>query len=100
MAKYIRYYDSATGRLGHSTKTTDDISGGPPTIENYDAEGGGQTMFQLASDITLTTKMLVYRNGELMREGGSYDWTRDAVNDQITFNYTLYSSWVSVVMWV
>lgn len=42
------------------------------------------------------TKIKVYQNGQLKREGSTNDWQRDVGNNRINFNNSLTNAWVHV----
>lgn len=58
---------------------------------------GNQTVFGF--DFDADTQLLVYKNGLLQREGGSYDYTLQPDNNTVTFNATVpASNLVSIVV--
>jgi len=57
--------------------------------EEFSVGAGGQTLFQLTTDIDATQKIDVSVNGRLKREGASHDYQRDAANNRIDFNYSV-----------
>ena len=67
------------------------------TDQDFDVGGGGQTTFLSGTSFSGGTKIDVIRNGTLMREGGSFDYTRNTGTSQIIFNYTvLQNAWVRI----
>ena len=60
---------------------------------------GGQTAF-VVSTFSVSSKIDVYRNGQLTDEGSTNDWQRNAGTSTITFNYTvLQNAKVRVRVW-
>lgn len=68
-----------------------------PVDEDFDVGGGGVTEVTLANTITAPQKIDVLVNGQILREGASYDWQRDVILNKITFNYTVpQNAWIRV----
>jgi|GEM_PF-5412599 len=69
------------------------------TDTDFTVGAGGQTAF-VASTFLVGSKIDVYRNGVLVREGSTNDWQRNAGTSTITFNYSvLQNAWVKVRVW-
>ena len=94
MALYPVKYDTTTGN------TVADSSGASGTsYTDYEFISTGQTTFTIGS-ITALSKIDSYVNGVKMREGASYDWTRNAPSSQVIFNYTIPApAYVAVRIW-
>jgi hypothetical protein len=74
------------------------IEGVAYDTEDFVSGAGGQTDFTLSSiDLVTSSKVDVWVNGRITREGGSNDWTRVTSTDKIIFNYTVdEDAWVRV----
>jgi len=97
MARHIIVWDNVTNRYVNTGVPVGGGGGGGFTDEDFDVGGGGQTLFQLAADIDGSQTIDVFINGRLQREGGSFDYTRDATNDRINTTFTVpENAWVRV----
>jgi hypothetical protein len=68
-------------------------------VENFDVVIAGTT-FTLATAFSVGSIIEVWKNGQLVREGALYDYTRDADNSQIIFNSAVSAgAWVSIKIW-
>ena len=75
------------------------IVGGSVVFENFDVGAGGQSEFQLASNISSNQIIDVHINGRRQREGDGYSWERDSDLDKIIFSETIpEGSWVEVAL--
>lgn len=65
---------------------------------HFDVGASGQAQFVCTQGtVGVSTKIDVFRNGVLMREGASHDWQRNTDENAIDFNYTVpENSWVLV----
>lgn len=79
--------DSATGQMTVSPTTLDDLTGAGPF--DFSVGIGGQSIFNLAYDLQVASRLTVLVNGTEVVEGGSDDYTRDASGNRILFNYTV-----------
>ena len=65
---------------------------------NTEVPGGGQTIFAVTG-LEVTSRLTVFIDGRLQREGGGFAYTRDAGADNITFSESVpEGSWVQVVL--
>lgn len=98
MTVYVYGFDTSTLSPVISSVTIGAL--GVKTTEDFDVTlTNGQTVFQLATDITSANNLDVYVNGRLARYGASYDYQRDDTTNQITFTYTVIKdSWVRVII--
>jgi hypothetical protein len=73
-----------------------------PTEEQFDvASGPGITEVTLAATFSGGTKIEVYVNGNLQREGASHSWQRSVGPKKILFNYTVpQSAWILVRLYL
>jgi hypothetical protein len=68
--------------------------------EDFDVGGGGQTNFTTSGTVGALTKIDVYINGVLKREGSTQDWQRNTGLNRIEFNFTvLANAWVRIRFW-
>lgn len=73
------------------------VSAGGYIDNDFDVGGGGLTTFTIPGGLTVQTKVDVLRNGQMMREGATKDYQRNADTGQIIFNYTVpQNSWIRV----
>ncbi len=100
MAHYVATIDEVTGKIKKTEVTLADLggSGEVETNDDFDVGVGGQSTFVMATGtVTADSIVDVYVNGRLMREGLTYDFSRNAANNQVVFNYTVpESAWVRV----
>lgn len=97
MATKYLVVDDTTGKTSLATGSSG--SGSSFVVENFDVAIAGTT-FSLSSDIANDTNVEVWKNGQLVREGASYDYIRSASLNQIIFNSAVgVGSWVSVKVW-
>lgn len=75
------------------------VGGGGFVYEDFDIPVGGASVISLASDMSESQLVEVLVDGIEKYEGAGRDWTRDAVTNQITFNYTLYDVFVRVKLY-
>jgi len=70
------------------------------TDEQFDVGVGGVTTVSLASTITGITKLDVYVNGVLRREGAGNTWVRNVTPARIDFAENIpQTAWVLVRVW-
>ena len=94
MATRLLTVDDATGKRSLAT------IGSLFFIENFDVAISGTT-FTLSSNFDNTSVIEVWKNGQLVREGSSYDFTRDSALNQIIFNAPVdEGAWVSIKVWL
>lgn len=67
------------------------------TDHNYDVDNTGQTTFNTGSPLG-TKRVSIYENGQMKREGASFDFTRSGNN--IVFNYTVRNAWVLIIVYI
>jgi hypothetical protein len=90
MADFLLVVDSVTGKRKARTS-------GSFTDYDFDVGIGGQTVFSVGEDVTAGTKLDMFWNGRLLREGGSYDYTRDNTADTLTSLVTIpQNAWVRI----
>ena len=89
--------DSTTGRKQRGSA----VGGGGASHVDQDYDvAGSQSAFVTSNAFTVSTLIDVYRNGQLMREGSSQDYQRNAGTSTITFNYTVdNNAWVRIRIW-
>lgn len=97
MALHYLLVEDTTGKASRGNAVP---TGGSAAFTDYDftVGAGGQTVF---SGLTFSSgqAMDVLRNGSLVREGATNDWTRTGTT-AVTFNYTvLANAWVKVRVW-
>lgn len=95
MAQRYLLIDDTTGKRAAGVAAGSSIW----TDTDFTVGVGGQTAF-VSSAFASGSKIDVYRNGALVREGSGNDWQRNAGTSTITFNYTvLQNAWVKVRVW-
>ena len=72
--------DDVTGKKKRGTTVV-----GEPIDEDFTVEAGGVTELPLATAITTPQVLDVFINGQLKREGASFDWLRSVALQKITF---------------
>lgn len=71
-----------------------------PLDEQFDIGVGGVVELTSANAFTAQTKIDVFHNGQLIREGAPHSWTRDVATQKILFNYTIpQNAWVMFRLW-
>jgi hypothetical protein len=81
-------YNTDTGRYQTSLLYVD---------EDFDVGGGGQQDFAVAEAFTADSKIDIWVNGILKREGGSIDYTRNVGTQEIQFTSVLAQfAWVRI----
>lgn len=71
------------------TRTGLVVGSGGFTDQEYDVGEGGQTAFVVSAGFESGTKMDVWVNGIMMREGVGHDYTRNAATDTVTTTFTV-----------
>lgn len=95
MAYEVLGVDTLTGKYKRTGISTSGLGGGF-TDEDFDT-GAGFTNLTLATNIEVGTKLDVWVDGRMMREGATEDFIRDAALDKITFSITIpENAWVKV----
>jgi len=86
--------------------TTGRVQRGPASVsaswtdEQFSVGGGGVATVSLASTITGITKIDVYVNGVLRREGAGNTWVRNVTPARIDFAETIpQNAWILVRVW-
>jgi hypothetical protein len=86
--------NDATGRKSLTT-----LGSSLFVVENFDVAIAGTT-FTLTNNISVGSIIEVWRNGQLVREGSSYDYTRNVGSKQIVFNSSVDAgAWISIKIW-
>lgn len=71
-----------------------------PTFEDFDVGGGGAVDFVSANVFTSLTNVDVYVNGQLMREGATFDFQRNVGLQKMTFATTVpQGAWVRIKLY-
>lgn len=92
MAERYLIVDDATGRFkrGAAYNDTDTY-----ILEDFDVSGGPEDTFVLANLFSINQLMDVFLNGQLLREGASFDFERDVGTHTVILNAP-----VSGVAWI
>lgn len=94
----LRYLivDDATGK-----KSRGSAVGTSAVDQSFDVGVGGQAQFTVSQAFTAQSKIDVFVNGVLKREGASYDYQRTLPQNRIDFTFTVPQfSWVMIRVFV
>lgn len=93
MALVFVKYDTATGKLQASLTPPSSVS----IVDKDFTATASQTEFVADIDLTVAHTIDVFVDGRKMREGASFDYTKDLTNDKIVFNTGLIAGqWVQL----
>lgn len=97
VAQHYLLVDSQTGKRSKGSQV---VAGGF-VDQSFDVGVGGQAQFVVTQAFTSGSKIDVFTNGVLMREGATFDFQRNTGANRIDFNRTLPQSyWVMVRVYV